>query len=141
LKKVIHHKLVAVLQENVVWYSNVTRVCKEIILGLNSEETSSSPRDGGLDEMNEAILLALSDNPFSSIQQIARRICVPKNTVYHRFVDSLHFTLRYLHCVPHKLSDSQKVRQAESSRVVDPTSRSPVVHLASRMRIQIHIND
>jgi hypothetical protein len=39
-KKVIHHKLVAVFQENVVSYSSVTRFCKEIILGLNSEEIS-----------------------------------------------------------------------------------------------------
>jgi hypothetical protein len=40
-------------------------------LGLNSEETSSSPKDDDLDEIHEAILLALSDEPFSSVRQMA----------------------------------------------------------------------
>jgi hypothetical protein len=49
----------------------MTRFRKDVLLGLNSEETSSSPKDDGLDEVNEAILLALSDEPFSSVWQMA----------------------------------------------------------------------
>jgi hypothetical protein len=113
--KLIHRELVAVLQENDVSYSSVTRFCRKVILGLNSREVSSLPKNDGIDEMNEAILLALSDESFSSGQQIARGICVPKSTVYRRFVDSLHFTVRHLHSVRHKLSDSQKARSAEPS--------------------------
>jgi hypothetical protein len=67
-------------------------------LGLNSEEASSPSKDDGLDEVNEAILLALSDEPFSSVppvRQIARKTCVPKGTAYGRLVDSLHFPVRY----------------------------------------------
>jgi hypothetical protein len=111
LKKAIHHELVAAPQENAVLYTNVTIFCREAILGLNSAEASLSPKDDGLDEVNEAILLALSDEPSSSglsAQQIARRICAPKGPIYRRLVDSLYFTLRHLHWVPHKLSDSQK---------------------------------
>jgi hypothetical protein len=63
-KTAIHYELVAVLQENAVSYSNVTRFCSDAILGLNSEEVSSSPKDDGLDEVNEAILVVLSDEPF-----------------------------------------------------------------------------
>jgi hypothetical protein len=37
-KKAINHKLVVVLQENVISYSSVTIFCRETILGLNSEE-------------------------------------------------------------------------------------------------------
>jgi hypothetical protein len=66
-KKVIRHEVNAMLQENIVTYSNVTRFCTEAILGLNSEKASSSPNDDGLDQVNEAILLALSDEPFSSL--------------------------------------------------------------------------
>jgi hypothetical protein len=90
-KKVIHHELVAMLQENAFSYSNMMRFCRDAILALSSEQISSSPKDDRLDEMNEAILLALSDEPFSSIQQIIRRIFVPESTVYRRLVDSLHF--------------------------------------------------
>jgi transcriptional regulator of acetoin/glycerol metabolism len=64
-------------------------------LGLNSEEAPSSPKDDGLDEVNEPTLLALFDDPFSSVQQIARKICVPKSTLYRRLVDALHFTFRH----------------------------------------------
>jgi hypothetical protein len=34
----------------------------------------TSPNDDGLDEVNDVILLALSDEPFSSARQKARRI-------------------------------------------------------------------
>jgi hypothetical protein len=66
-EKVIHHELVVVLRENVVSSSNVTRFGKKAILGLNSEEASSSPKNDGLDEVDEAILPALCDEPFSSV--------------------------------------------------------------------------
>jgi hypothetical protein len=117
-KKAIHHELVGVLEENVVSYSNVMSVmvfCKDALLCQKSEEASSSSKDDGLDEMNEVILFALSDEPFSSVWQIARMICVPTNIVYRRLVDSLHFTVKHLHCVSHKLADSQKAYRVESS--------------------------
>jgi hypothetical protein len=71
-KKAIYHEPVAVLEENVVSHSSVTRFCREAILGLNSEELSSSLKDNGLEEVNEAILLALSDQPFSSVLSLRR---------------------------------------------------------------------
>jgi hypothetical protein len=114
-KKATDHELVAVLQENAVSYLSATRFSKKAVLGLNSEDVSSSPNDDGLDEVKEVILLALSDEPFSSIQQIARRICVPKSIVSRRLADSLPFAIRHLHWVPHKLSDSQKATRVESS--------------------------
>jgi hypothetical protein len=107
-KKAIHHDFVGVLKENAASYSNATRSCREAILDLNSEEASSSPKDDGLDAVSEAILLALSDEIFSSVRQIARGICVATGTIYCRLVDSLHCTVRYLHWAPYKLCDSQK---------------------------------
>jgi hypothetical protein len=72
--------------------------CREATLSLNSEEALSWSKDNNLDEVNEAILLALSNEPFSSVpsvRQIARRIGVPKSTAYRRLIDSLHFTVRH----------------------------------------------
>jgi hypothetical protein len=147
-KRAIHDELVAVLQENAVSYSSATRVtrfCREVILGLNSEASSSSPKDDDLnegDEVNEAILLALSDEPFSSVpsvRQIARRISVPKalDIVGLSILCISQSDIRHLHWVPHTLSDRQK-----ANRVVDPTSRPPVIHPASRIRwgYTIHIS-
>jgi hypothetical protein len=94
-KKVIHHELIAILQENAVSSSNMTRSCKEAILGLNSEQVSSRPKDDDPGELNEVIMLTLSNEPFSSVRQIARRICVPNSTGYRRLVDSFHFIVRH----------------------------------------------
>jgi hypothetical protein len=135
-KRAIHHELVAVLQENVVSYSSMTAVSSEVILGLNSEEASSSPKDDGLDEVSEAILLALSDQPFCSRRQIGRRIGLPKSTVYRRLIDSLQFTGRHQ---ASSLGSSQAVSSQQSaiSRQVKSSCRStfgtPVVHPASRI--------
>jgi hypothetical protein len=115
LEKAIYCELVAMLQENVVSCSSVARFCREAILGVNSEEASSSPKDDYFNEVNEAILLALSGELFSSVRQTARRKCVPKSALYRRLVDSLHFTLRHLHLVFHKISDSQKATRLELS--------------------------
>jgi hypothetical protein len=41
-KKAIDRGLVAVLQENTLAYSSVTRFPREAVLGLNSEEVSSA---------------------------------------------------------------------------------------------------
>jgi hypothetical protein len=116
-KNAIHHELVTVLQENAVSYSSVTRFCKKAILSLNSEEASSLPKDDGLDEVNEAILLALSDEPCSCVRRMAGGICVPK-ALYIVGLSILCISrsdIRSLHRVPHKLSDNEKTRQVELS--------------------------
>jgi hypothetical protein len=94
-------------------------LCKEAIFGLNSEEALSSPKGDGLDEVNEAILLALSREPFSSVLQIARRICVPKRTISRRLVDSLHLTIRHQ---TSSLGSSQALRQSEGQSMRVPLS-------------------
>jgi hypothetical protein len=100
---------------------------------------ASLPKDDGLDEVSEAILLALFDGPFSSVRyvwQTVRRTCVPKSIVDRQLVDSLHFTVRHQ---PSSLGSFEILRQSEgkSSRVVDPTSRPPVVYPTSRMGLHI----
>jgi hypothetical protein len=117
--KVIHYEFVTVLQENVVSYSSVTRFCTAGSLSVNSEEASSSRKDqdDDLDEANETILLALSDESFSSGRQIARRICAPK-ALYIVGLWILCISqsdIRHLHWVSDKLSESQKATQVESS--------------------------
>jgi hypothetical protein len=97
----------------------VTRFSTEAIFGLNSEEASSSPKDDGLDDVNEAILLTLSDEPFSSVRQMADspQDMHSKTALYRWLVDSLHFIVRHLHWIHHKLSDSEKASQVKSNRV------------------------
>jgi hypothetical protein len=83
LTRAIHYELAAMLQENVASYSDVNRFCGKAILGLNLKEASLPPKDDGLDEVNEALLLALPDELWPSVWSIAHRICVPKRSVSH----------------------------------------------------------
>jgi hypothetical protein len=79
LEKVIHRELVALLQEHALSYSSVTIVSREAILGLNSKEASSSPKDDCLDAVKEAIMLALSDESFSSVRFVWERVHNPQD--------------------------------------------------------------
>jgi hypothetical protein len=133
LKKAIHHELVAVLQENAVSNSTVARFCRDSIWGQNLEEASSSPKDDGFDEVNEAILLALFDELFLLYGR------APAEDMFQRYYRSSACRFSTFHSQTSRifsglLTSSPKVRrQVGSNRVVDPTWRPPVVHPASRM--------
>jgi hypothetical protein len=47
-------------------------------LGLNCEKASPSPKDDDLVEVSETILLALSDEQFSSVRQMAAEYAFQK---------------------------------------------------------------
>jgi hypothetical protein len=83
--------------------------CKKVILGQNSEEILSSPKDDDLDEMKEAILLALSDEPIFSVRQLVCMICVPKGCTNCISSACRLSTFRsQIHGVSHELADTQK---------------------------------
>jgi len=116
-------------------------ICESVIRMTSHQP--SSPKHDGLDEVNEAILLALSDEPFSSVpsvRQIARRICVPKSCIncissacrfsaFHSQTSDIF--IGFLTSSP--TVSSRKASQLQSNRVVDPTWQSPVLHPPSRI--------
>jgi hypothetical protein len=82
----IQEELVAMLHENAISYLNVRRFCREDILDLNLEEASSLPNDDDLNGVNEAILLALSDEPFSSVRQMRSKMhCILSTCPFSAF--------------------------------------------------------
>jgi hypothetical protein len=60
--------------------------------------------------VDEAILAALVEFPFSSVHELSRRICLPRSTVHPHWhlTQSLRFTVRHLRWVPHFLTVEQK---------------------------------
>jgi hypothetical protein len=110
--------------------------CRDVILGVNSEKVLSWPKDDGLDEVNEVILLVLSDEPFSSVpsvRQIADSSQDMRSKSWLNCVSSacwfFSFHSQTSDIFIGLLTGSLTVRrQVKSSRVVDPTSRLPVVH-------------
>jgi hypothetical protein len=65
--------------------------------------------------IDEGILEALEEYPFSSLRQIAKRMLIPVKTVRCHWVNSLAYQIRSIRWVPHSLSSSQKQARAELS--------------------------
>jgi hypothetical protein len=68
-----------------------------------------------LNESDEAILLALSEDLFPSVRKLARRTYLHSSTVYDYPIHKLGFTVRYLCWVPHLLSEADKHPRAHLS--------------------------
>jgi hypothetical protein len=69
-----------------------------------TEEDGIGDHDKPLDEVDEDILKALADNPFSSVRKLARRTCLSRTTVYQHLTCSLRFAVRRFCWVAHRLS-------------------------------------
>jgi hypothetical protein len=66
--------------------------------------------------MNETILGALEECPFSSLRQIAKRVLIPMNTVRWRWVNSVGFQIRNTPWVRLSPTSSQKQAGVEMSQ-------------------------
>jgi hypothetical protein len=112
----IHDNLVATLGAEAVSYPSVTHYLREVIF------TSSNPPDPlplpehQLDDSNEAILLALADQPFAPTRELSQLTHSPRTTVHRRLTQSLRFCMRYLEWVPRFLSRCQKLDRVRSSQ-------------------------
>jgi DNA-binding IclR family transcriptional regulator len=65
--------------------------------------------------INQAILDALEQYPFSSIQELARFICIPTKTVHRCVTQSLGFMVKHLRWVPHTFTPTQQTERATLS--------------------------
>jgi hypothetical protein len=65
-------------------------------------------------ESDQAILLALEEQPFSSVSQLTRATHLSRMTVYRLLTGSPNFRVRHLRWVRHVLSDAQKFPHVES---------------------------
>jgi hypothetical protein len=104
----IHNDLVATLTSKAKSYRTVTYYLrKPSFSSPKTPQPSESPAPI-LNESNETILLALSEEPFASVQQLARRTDLHPSMVYDHLTHKLGFTVRYLRWVPHILSKADK---------------------------------
>jgi hypothetical protein len=94
----IHDDLVRTLGKDVVAYSTVTKYARSAQFSGRKEATPPETPDVERSPVNEAILTALAEFPFSSVREVSRRICLPRSTVHRHqhLTQSLRFTVRYL---------------------------------------------
>jgi hypothetical protein len=102
----IHDDLVCTLGKDVMAYSTVTKYARSAQFFSRKEATSPEDPDVERSPVDEAILTALAEFPFSPVRDLSRRICLPRSTVHrHRHLtQSLRFTVRHLRWVLHVLT-------------------------------------
>jgi hypothetical protein len=106
----IHEDLMRVrrLGENAVADSTVTKYVRSEKFPPKNDGPASDPISIEPGPVDQAILIALADDRFSSVRQLSRLTCLPRATVYRHLTDSLHFRIQHLRWIPHLLNPEQK---------------------------------
>jgi hypothetical protein len=94
----IHDDLIRTLGKYAVAYSTVTKYARSVQFSGRKEVTSPEAPDVEHSPVDEELLTALAEFPFSPVCELSRRICLPKSTVHwHRHLtQSLRFMVRHL---------------------------------------------
>jgi transposase len=111
----IHNYLITTLKREAS-SSSIVMYClgKPSFLSPKTPRPSESPAPI-LNESEETILLAFSEELFASARQLARRTNLPVSTVYDHLTYKLGFTVRYLLSVRHLRSEADKHTRAQLS--------------------------
>jgi hypothetical protein len=109
---VIHENLVVVLGSNTIASSSVTRYFTRVLWTPDKEKR---PISGCADVFGQAIRTALDEQPFSSMRNIARRMCIPTTAMWSRVTNSIGFTVKHIRRAPDKLNDAQHAVRAQMS--------------------------
>jgi hypothetical protein len=120
----IHAHLVKALEDEAMHYATITAYLRSTSFTSSTDPTPEGPLAPENDEVDETILLALGEEPFTSIRQLARATHSPKTTVYRRLTQKLDFTVRHLRWVPRTLSEGDKPKGAAFGSTSDRTPAS-----------------
>jgi hypothetical protein len=125
----IHRDLEKTLGPEAIAYSTVTCYLRTSRFRVPTEMEEGEGEVSPVCEVDEVILKALADEPFSSVRELARHTCLSRTTVHRHLTCSLGFTVRHLRWVPHRLSDKQKTIRVTLStellRLLEQQERRP----------------
>jgi hypothetical protein len=96
------------LGSDAIAYSTVTRYIRNNVILENEPEAEDRAEDQGFSITGNAILETFEIMSFAAVCQIAKMTFIPPITRFCRLTKSLHFVLKRLSWVPHRLSDLQK---------------------------------
>jgi hypothetical protein len=111
----IHKYLMRVFGENAVAYSTVTKYVRSERLPPKNDGPPSEPINVEPGAVDQAILTAFADDPFSSVREFLRLTCLPRFTVHRHLTDSLHFRIQHLRWSPRLLTPKQKLIQVNTA--------------------------
>jgi hypothetical protein len=112
----IHEDLVRVLGENAIADSTVTKYIRSARFPPKQGAPSAEPMPVEISPVDQAILTALADYPFSSGRELSRLTCLPRSTVHRHLTRPLHFAVRQLRWIDHFLDPGQKQTRVNLAR-------------------------
>jgi hypothetical protein len=92
----IHKALMRVVGENAAAYSMVTKYVRSEKFPPKNDGPPSEPISVEPGPVDQAILTALADYPFSSVRELSQLTCLPRSTVHRHLTDSLHLRIQHL---------------------------------------------
>jgi hypothetical protein len=92
----VDNDLVVTLGSDAKSSSSVTRFLREAKFPSPNPPTTLSEENPSLDDYNESILLALTEQAFASVCQLSRLTHLPRSTVDRRLTQSIEFHVRHL---------------------------------------------
>jgi hypothetical protein len=115
----IHRDLEETLVPEAIASSTVTFHLRAPRLRTANEGEEEQGEVTPVAEVDETILKALADEPFSSVRELEWHTCLSRTAVHRHLTRSLGFTVRHIRWVPHRLSDDQKrMRVSVSSELL-----------------------
>jgi hypothetical protein len=87
----IHADLVDTFKHEAVHYSTVTWYLRTPSFSASTDPGPTETPPPKQDELDEAILLALGEEPFASVRSLARATHLSQTTVYRRLTQNLGF--------------------------------------------------
>jgi hypothetical protein len=107
----ISDDLLTTLPDDAPAYSPVTLWLRQERLPRFSESDDDLTDDPQVDETDQAILSALTIQPFGSVRDIARLMYPSCSTVHLHLTRSLGFRVRHLRWIPHVLTHEQMLNR------------------------------
>jgi hypothetical protein len=104
----IREDLMPVLGENAVAYSMVTKYVRSEKFAPKNDGPPSEAMTVEPGPVDQAILIVLPGDPFSSVRELSQLICLPRSTVQRRLTDSLHVRIQHLRWIVRLLNLEQK---------------------------------
>jgi hypothetical protein len=95
--RAIHDELTAVLGPDAIAYSTATKYLRQKQF---PSIPVNSPEEPATAVIDQAILDAFEQEPFSSIRELAKLTCIPTTTVHRHLTQSLGFVVKHLRWVP-----------------------------------------
>jgi hypothetical protein len=110
--------LVTTLSDDELTYSTATLWLRQERLPRFSESGHDLTDDPQVDETDQAILSALTIQPFGSVPDIARLPCLSCSIVHSHLTRSLGFRVRRLHWISYVLTHEQKLNRVRDSQAL-----------------------